>query len=49
MYFRGAPEAMAMAAAPVEKSEGDPSSFDVTVRTYFPETWIWQLAQVGLV
>ncbi|XP_052429368.1 alpha-2-macroglobulin [Carassius gibelio] len=23
------------------------SSFDVTIRTYFPETWIWQLAQVG--
>ncbi|XP_026110622.1 alpha-2-macroglobulin-like [Carassius auratus] len=25
----------------------DRSSIDVTVRTYFPETWIWQLAQVG--
>ncbi|KAG1966972.1 pregnancy zone protein [Pimephales promelas] len=26
---------------------GDTSSSDVTVRTYFPETWIWHLAQVG--
>ncbi|KAG1931636.1 pregnancy zone protein [Pimephales promelas] len=35
-------------ASPVEESaEGDIFSFDVTVRTYFPETWFWQLAQVG--
>ncbi|XP_067293407.1 alpha-2-macroglobulin-like protein 1 [Pseudorasbora parva] len=26
---------------------GDASSSDVTIRTYFPETWFWQLAQVG--
>ncbi|XP_026080573.1 alpha-2-macroglobulin-like protein 1 [Carassius auratus] len=27
---------------------GDGSSpFDITIRTYFPETWIWQLSQVG--
>lgn len=42
----------AMAPAPVAESGGESSSsssFDVTVRTYFPETWIWQLAQVGLV
>ncbi|XP_067226482.1 alpha-2-macroglobulin-like protein 1 [Chanodichthys erythropterus] len=45
MFFR--PEAMAMAAGPVKKSGGDTSSFDVTVRTYFPETWIWQLSEVG--
>lgn len=25
------------------------SSVEVTVRTVFPETWIWQLAAVGLV
>lgn len=25
------------------------SSIEVTVRTVFPETWIWQLAAVGLV
>uniref|UniRef100_A0A9J8CVP7 Alpha-2-macroglobulin-like n=1 Tax=Cyprinus carpio carpio TaxID=630221 RepID=A0A9J8CVP7_CYPCA len=42
-----------MAAAPVGvafgggDAGGDVGSFDVTVRTYFPETWIWQLAQVG--
>ncbi|XP_016105537.1 alpha-2-macroglobulin-like isoform X2 [Sinocyclocheilus grahami] len=48
MYFRG-PEAFAVAAAPVGEGAGGDgsSSFDVTVRTYFPETWIWQLAQVG--
>ncbi|XP_043082107.1 alpha-2-macroglobulin-like protein 1 [Puntigrus tetrazona] len=38
------PVAFAMAGAP---AVGESSSFDVTVRTYFPETWIWQLAQVG--
>uniref|UniRef100_A0A672NJ38 Alpha-2-macroglobulin-like protein 1 n=1 Tax=Sinocyclocheilus grahami TaxID=75366 RepID=A0A672NJ38_SINGR len=27
--------------------DGSSSSFEVTVRTYFPETWLWQLAQVG--
>ncbi|XP_016115418.1 alpha-2-macroglobulin-P-like [Sinocyclocheilus grahami] len=26
---------------------GDGSSFGTTIRTYFPETWIWQLTQVG--
>ncbi|KAL0163203.1 hypothetical protein M9458_042599, partial [Cirrhinus mrigala] len=38
-----------MAPAPVAESAGgeSSSSFDVTIRTYFPETWIWQLAQVG--
>ncbi|ROI16514.1 Alpha-2-macroglobulin [Anabarilius grahami] len=46
MYFRH-PGAMAMAAGPVEISEGDSSSVEVTVRTYFPETWIWQLSEVG--
>ncbi|XP_067280946.1 alpha-2-macroglobulin-like protein 1 [Pseudorasbora parva] len=48
VFFRRFPEPMVLAAAlPLEESEGDTSSFDVTVRTYFPETWIWQLAQVG--
>ncbi|KAF4099152.1 hypothetical protein G5714_019278 [Onychostoma macrolepis] len=40
----------AMAPAPVAESGGESRSsysFDATVRTYFPETWIWQLAQVG--
>ncbi|KAK7175524.1 hypothetical protein R3I93_002440 [Phoxinus phoxinus] len=49
MYYRY-PVAMAMAGmAPpaAESAGGDASSFDVTIRTYFPETWIWQLAQVG--
>lgn len=37
-------------AGPVAFARGESSSsFDVTIRTYFPETWIWQLAQVGLV
>ncbi len=49
MYSRG-PVAFAMAAAPLAEGAGvESSSFDVTIRTYFPETWIWQLAQVGLV
>ncbi|RXN08318.1 alpha-2-macroglobulin-like isoform X2 [Labeo rohita] len=51
MFFRE-PVAFAMAEmapAAVAESAGveSSSSFDVTVRTYFPETWIWQLAQVG--
>ncbi|TRY85173.1 hypothetical protein DNTS_006359 [Danionella cerebrum] len=33
--------------APAANEGGASSSTDVTVRTYFPETWIWQLAQVG--
>uniref|UniRef100_A0A672KRR5 Alpha-2-macroglobulin-like n=1 Tax=Sinocyclocheilus grahami TaxID=75366 RepID=A0A672KRR5_SINGR len=43
------PAALAMAPAAVaESAEGEHSSpLDVTIRTYFPETWIWQLAQVG--
>ncbi|XP_073682425.1 alpha-2-macroglobulin-P-like [Garra rufa] len=47
MFFR--PLAMAeLAPAAVEEIPGgESSSFDVTVRTYFTETWIWQLAQVG--
>ncbi|XP_016386639.1 alpha-2-macroglobulin-like isoform X2 [Sinocyclocheilus rhinocerous] len=35
-----------VALAAVAES-GDSSSFDMTIRTYFPETWIWQLTQVG--
>ncbi|XP_056308970.1 pregnancy zone protein-like [Danio aesculapii] len=27
--------------------DGSSSAIDVTIRTFFPETWIWQLAQVG--
>ncbi|XP_073690843.1 alpha-2-macroglobulin-like [Garra rufa] len=51
MFFRQ-PVAFAMAemapAAVAESAGGESSSsVDVTVRTYFPETWIWQLAQVG--
>jgi len=41
--------AMAGMAPEVASVGGDTSSSDVTVRTYFPETWIWQLAQVGYV
>uniref|UniRef100_A0A8C1TZQ2 Alpha-2-macroglobulin-like n=1 Tax=Cyprinus carpio TaxID=7962 RepID=A0A8C1TZQ2_CYPCA len=36
--------ALAAVAGSGDKSS---SSFVVTIRTYFPETWIWQLAQVG--
>nr|NP_001188334.2 uncharacterized protein LOC562067 precursor [Danio rerio] len=36
------------APAPIAKAEvAGSSSVDVTIRTYFPETWIWQLAHVG--
>ncbi|XP_059415069.1 alpha-2-macroglobulin-like [Carassius carassius] len=35
------------AAIPLEaETAGVQHSFEVSVRTYFPETWIWQLAQV---
>ncbi|XP_048061395.1 LOW QUALITY PROTEIN: alpha-1-inhibitor 3-like [Megalobrama amblycephala] len=34
-------------APPEARSDGDKHSVKVTVRSYFPETWIWQLAQVG--
>ncbi|KAL1246514.1 hypothetical protein QQF64_034648 [Cirrhinus molitorella] len=49
MFRRPVAFAMAeMAPVAVAESGGESSSsFDVTVRTYFPETWIWQLAQVG--
>ncbi|KAL1279111.1 hypothetical protein QQF64_025784 [Cirrhinus molitorella] len=49
VLYKHGPVAFAMAAAPEAESTGGESSpsFDVTVRTYFPETWIWQLAQVG--
>ncbi|ROI15092.1 Pregnancy zone protein [Anabarilius grahami] len=33
--------------APSEAGSGDKRPVKVTVRSYFPETWIWQLAQVG--
>ncbi|KAL1279110.1 hypothetical protein QQF64_025783 [Cirrhinus molitorella] len=46
MFMRG-PVAFAMAAPEAVSAGGEGSAFDVTVRTYFPETWIWQLAQVG--
>ncbi|XP_056118834.1 alpha-2-macroglobulin-like [Rhinichthys klamathensis goyatoka] len=37
-----------LATAPPEaESAGGKHSFKVTVRSYFPETWLWQLAQVG--
>ncbi|CAM4687033.1 unnamed protein product [Leuciscus chuanchicus] len=40
--------AAATAAPPPEaESAGDKHSFKVTVRSYFPETWLWQLVQVG--
>ncbi|XP_077053726.1 alpha-2-macroglobulin-like protein 1 [Siphateles boraxobius] len=42
------PLEMAPGAPPEKESAGgDTSSAEVTVRTYFPETWFWQLAQVG--
>ncbi|ROL53126.1 Alpha-2-macroglobulin-like protein 1 [Anabarilius grahami] len=34
-------------APPEAGSAGDEGTLKVTVRTYFPETWIWQLVQVG--
>ncbi len=36
-------------ASPGEEAARGKSFFDVTFRAYFPETWIWQLSQVGLV
>ncbi|CAM4320964.1 unnamed protein product [Leuciscus chuanchicus] len=51
--YRRFPETMAemapaeMALPEAEKPGPDTPSLEVTVRTYFPETWLWQLAQVG--
>ncbi|ROI63303.1 Pregnancy zone protein [Anabarilius grahami] len=42
-----APDMMTATPAPPEARSGDMHSVKVTVRSYFPETWIWQLAQVG--
>ncbi|CAM4547116.1 unnamed protein product [Leuciscus chuanchicus] len=47
MAFHGTFVAKALASPVAGSAGGDTSSFDVTVRTYFPETWFWQLAQVG--
>ncbi|CAM4713493.1 unnamed protein product [Leuciscus chuanchicus] len=41
-----APSALESSASAAGGSESS-STNDVTVRVYFPETWIWQLAQVG--
>ncbi|XP_056097146.1 alpha-2-macroglobulin-P-like [Rhinichthys klamathensis goyatoka] len=46
-FYRNFRDAKALASPVAESAGGDTSSFDVTVRTYFPETWFWQLAQVG--
>ncbi|CAM4713487.1 unnamed protein product [Leuciscus chuanchicus] len=41
-------ESPALQSSPASAAGGsESSSNDVTVRVYFPETWIWQLAQVG--
>ncbi|XP_067308332.1 pregnancy zone protein-like [Pseudorasbora parva] len=56
--FRGTPVDMVtveMTAAPVAEmattlpflEEPSLSASEVTIRTYFPETWLWQLSQVG--
>ncbi|XP_067219842.1 alpha-2-macroglobulin-like protein 1 [Chanodichthys erythropterus] len=37
----------ALEPAPVAESSDRSGTYDVTVRTYFPEMWIWQLAEVG--
>ncbi|XP_048039618.1 alpha-2-macroglobulin-like [Megalobrama amblycephala] len=39
--------AAAPAPPPEARSDGEMRSVKVTVRSYFPETWIWQLVQVG--
>lgn len=49
MMFR--PEVMAIAAAePPRMSVGsEANSPEVTIRKVFPQTWLWQLNDVGLV
>ncbi|XP_056102933.1 alpha-2-macroglobulin-like [Rhinichthys klamathensis goyatoka] len=42
-----AESALASSAVSAPGGSGSSSTNDVTVRVYFPETWIWQLAQVG--
>ncbi|TRY81375.1 hypothetical protein DNTS_021192, partial [Danionella cerebrum] len=48
MWYPDVMFAMPLAAPSTElvRGEGTPSN-QVTVRSYFPDTWIWQLAQVG--
>ncbi|XP_056304777.1 LOW QUALITY PROTEIN: alpha-2-macroglobulin-like protein 1 [Danio aesculapii] len=48
LSFREAAFAIAeKAPVPLAMAGAGGSSADVTIRTYFPETWIWQLALVG--
>ncbi|KAI7807101.1 putative alpha-2-macroglobulin-P-like, partial [Triplophysa rosa] len=48
VYYRRNPGIVAM-SAPLEGAGVAEvnSAFEVTIRTVFPETWIWQLAEVG--
>ncbi|KAI7790047.1 alpha-2-macroglobulin-like [Triplophysa rosa] len=50
-YYRRNPGILAM-ASPLVEGGADlievNSAFEVTIRTVFPETWIWQLAEVGV-
>ncbi|KAF4099969.1 hypothetical protein G5714_020095 [Onychostoma macrolepis] len=46
-YEAAIEEEAVAAASPGDEAARGKRFFDVTIRTYFPETWIWQLAQVG--
>ncbi|XP_051987560.1 alpha-2-macroglobulin-P-like [Xyrauchen texanus] len=48
VYFREAGIAAPMFAMSGAVADDSSSSFDLTIRTFFPETWIWQLADVGV-
>ncbi|ROI16513.1 Alpha-2-macroglobulin-like protein 1 [Anabarilius grahami] len=45
--YPGLPMDVVSTAPPEAGSARDKGTLKVTVRTYFPETWIWQLVQVG--
>ncbi|XP_056599256.1 alpha-2-macroglobulin-P-like [Triplophysa dalaica] len=49
VYYGRNPGIFAMSGAlEVESLPEVTSAFEVTIRTVFPETWIWQLAEVGV-
>ncbi|XP_077058470.1 pregnancy zone protein-like [Siphateles boraxobius] len=49
MAERAPPEMASPEMVPPKEEESPPalSASEVTIRTYFPETWLWQLSQVG--
>ncbi|XP_051569348.1 alpha-2-macroglobulin-like protein 1 [Myxocyprinus asiaticus] len=47
ILFKRGETAMGALVGAMQGADESSSSFDLTFRTFFPETWIWQLADVG--